>query len=491
MRSRLIGQMSRVSPALVASGRRNLAFRVLIAVVALGAAAGTGTARAAVTPAPVSVHRLSGNVYEYDYMVLTGKGTHDRIGVHRVVEVEHGRPITAPNGAFLVHGDIWNFNGAFVGGTSPDESVAVYLASRGIDVWGIDLAWTLVPAGTTDLSFMQGWGLQHDVNDVETGMAFARTVRALSGSSANKLALMAWSRGGWIGYALLNEESQTPEILRQVRAFIPVDTYIKVNDATTRATLCSYEEATESDIEDGIYGYDESTVAQLGTLAQDDPHGGSPLFGSPYTNLQASLTYGAATFELGALYSPFYHFVAGIFPDNDTSNIPTGLRYTDVSRWNAFLGAARPFESSTLLRDTEAITCSKGPTGAFDDHLADVTVPVLYVGAGGGFGRAGLDSLTLLGSKDITTHIVSFFPPDKAAFDFGHVDLFYARQAQQLVWRPIYDWLAQHPPQQAKVDFTARSRHLLAMKPMAVTGPPWAAPTKRLQPPVRLVHSWR
>ena len=146
------------------------------------------------------------------------------------------------------------------------------------------------------------------------------------------------------------------------------------------------------------------------------------------------------------LYSPFYHFVAGIFPDNDFTNIPTGLRYTTVSRWNAFLGAARPFESSTLLRDTDAITCSQRPTGAFDDHLADVTVPVLYVGAGGGFGRAGLYSLTLLGSKDITTHIVSFFPPDKAAFDFGHVDLFYARRAQQLVWRPIYHWLAQHSP---------------------------------------------
>lgn len=447
--SRLSDRMPRASTAVVVAGRHSRALLlVVIAIVALGAAAGTGTAQAAESTAPVSVHRLSKNVYEYDYIVSTGNGPYDRIGVHRIVQVEHGRPISAPNGAFLVHGDIWNFNGAFVGGKSPNKSVAVYLASRGIDVWGIDLAWTLVPAGTTDLSFMQGWGLQHDINDVETGMAFARAVRALSGSSADKLTLMAWSRGGWIGYALLNEESQKPSILRQVRAFIPVDTYFKVNDAATRATICSYEQATQSDIDDGVYGYDESTVAQLGMLAQDDPNDPSPLFGPPYTNLQASLTYGAATFELGVLYSPSYHFVAGIFPDNDTSNIPTGLRYTDVARWNAFLAAARPFESSTLLRDTDAITCGPGPTGAFDDHLADVTVPVLYVGAGGGFGRAGLYSLTLLGSKDITTHLVSFFPPDKGAFDFGHVDLFHARQAEQLVWRPIYDWLSQHPPQQ-------------------------------------------
>jgi hypothetical protein len=436
-----------VSAALAEWGRLGRALRlVLIAVVALGAAAATGTAQAAVPTAAVSVHRLSGNVYEYDYIVSTGKGAHDRIGVHRVVQVKHGRPISAPNGTFLVHGDIWNFNGAFVGGRSPRESVAVYLASRGIDVWGIDLAWTLVPAGTTDLSFMRGWGLQHDINDLETGMAFARALRARSGSSADKLALMTWSRGGFIGYALLNEESQKPGIHRQVRAFIPVDTYVEVNDATTRATVCSYEHATERDIKHRIYGYENSSVAQTGTLAQDDPNDRSRLFGPRYTNLQASLSYGAATFKHGVLYSPFYHFVAGIFPDNDFTNIPSGLRYTNVSRWNAFLGAARPYESSTLLRDTDAITCSQRPTGAFDDHLEHVTVPVLYVGAGGGFGRAGLYSLTLLGSQDITTHIVSFFPPPKAAFDFGHVDLFYARRAQQLVWRPIYHWLAQHPP---------------------------------------------
>ena len=210
---------------------------------------------------------------------------------------------------------------------------------------------------------------------------------------------------------------------------------------------------TDREASERFYGTGTFLLAEAGCL---DGHRAttswwlSPLFGPPYTNLQASLTYGAATFELGVLYSPFYHFVAGIFPNNDTNNIPTGLRYTDVSRWNAFLAAARPFESSTLLRDTDAITCGQGPTGAFDDHLADVTVPVLYVGAGGGFGRAGLYSLTLLGSKDVTTHLVSFFGPDKAAFDFGHVDLFYARQADQLVWKPIYDWLNEHPPGQAE-----------------------------------------
>jgi hypothetical protein len=446
MQSRLIDQTSRASDAIFAIARRWRLGVVISAVICLTASATAGTAHAAVTAAPVAVHRLSGNIYEYDYIIPTGTDVHHRVGVHRIVQVQNGRPITAPNAVFLLHGDIWNFDAAFVGGDTPSESVAVYLASKGLDVWGIDLGWTLVPTGTTDLSFMKGWGLQRDINDVEDAMAFARAVRAGSGSSAAKLALMAWSRGGWIGYALLNEESQEPEALRQVRAFIPVDNYFKVNDPTTRATVCSFEQSTEDDIESGIYGYDESAVAQLGTLAQNAPNDPSPIFGPPYTNLQASLTEGAATFQPSGLFTRFYHFVGGTFPANDINSIPTGLVYTNLVRWNAFLSSASPFESSTLIRDTYAITCGQGPTGPFDDHLADVTVPVLYVGAGGGFGRAGLYSLTLLGSRDVSSHIVSFDPPDKAAFDFGHVDLFNARDARQLVWTPIYKWLANHAP---------------------------------------------
>ena len=439
-----------VGCARTAAARRRLpravTLTVTVAVIAVLALADGGVARAATSTTPTAVHRLSGNVYEYDYVIPTGTGPYDRIGVHRVVQIQDGRPMAASNGVFLVHGDIWKFDAAFVGGTSPSQSVAVYLASRGIDVWGIDLDWTLVPAGTTDLSFMRGWGLQHNIDEVETGLAFARAVRALTGSSADKLTLMAWSRGGWIGYALLNEESRKPEILRQVRAFIPVDNYFKVNDPTTRSTICSFEQAVDSDVENGIYGYDNSVVAEVGTLAQQAPNDPSPIFGPPYTNLQASLTYGAATFEPPPSFTPFYHFVAGTFPNNDIDQIPTGLVYTSVSRWNAFLASASPFEASTLIRDTYAITCSPGPTGQFDDALRQVTVPVLYVGAGGGFGPAGLYSLTLLGSKDVSSHIVSFYPSSQAAFDFGHVDLFNARDAQQLVWTPIYNWLAAHAP---------------------------------------------
>ncbi len=348
----------------------------------------------------------------------------------------------APKGVFLVHGDAWNFDGAFRGGTSANESIAVYLASQGIDVWGIDLGWTLVGPGVGDFSFMRGWGLQRDIDDTEKALTFARSVRAQTGSSASKLALLAWSRGGWIGYGLLNEEAQKPDAQRQVRAFVPVDTTFKVDDSAARARTCAVESAVNNQIQSGVYETDNRSLAQLGGRAKTAPDGPAAASGAPETNLQASLTLGAA--PSGAPFAPNYHFVAGSFPHADVTHVPTGLVYTDVSRWNDFLASATPFEPSLMIRDTLAISCDPGLTSPFDNHLKDVTVPVLYEGAGGGFGRSGLYSLTLLGSKDVSTHLVSFYPSEMAALDFGHVDLFYARDAQQLVWAPIYQWLYNH-----------------------------------------------
>lgn len=419
-----------------------LAVGIMFACLELSA----GGARAVGGLTPVGVHRLSGDVYEYDYLLSTGSGPFHTVGVHRVVQVRDGEPIAAPDGVFLVHGDAWDFNAAFRGGLSPRESVAIFLATKGIDVWGIDLGWTLVPASTTNFSFLKGWGLQRDINDVESGLRLARTIRAHTGSSDDQLALLAWSRGGWIGYGLLNEESQRPPAQHQVRAFIPVDTYFKVSNPTTRAADCGFEASVNQAIESGTYESSDEVDTELGRLAEQAPNDLSPLLGPPFTNLQASLEVGAAVWRLGGVITPWYHYVAGEFPGGTADNLPKGLRYTTVADWNGFLRSASPVETQTLVRDTYRISCSLAPTGPFDDHLSDITVPVLYVGAGGGFGRLGLYSLSLLGSTSVSTHIVSFFPTDQARFDFGHVDLFYASKAAQLAWSPIADWLQAHAP---------------------------------------------
>jgi len=73
---------------------------------------------------------------------------------------------------------------------------------------------------------------------------------------------------------------------------------------------------------------------------------------------------------------------------------------------------------------------------------APSTGPGVGAGAGGGFGPYGLYTLSLLGSTDVTTHITSLNPVRLA--DFGHADLFQARDAHTLVWQAILDWVRGH-----------------------------------------------
>jgi len=115
----------------------------------------------------VSRQHLVDHIYEYSYVISTGNDQYHRVGVHRVVQEVDGSPQPCDQALFMVHGDAWAFNAAFLRETSTPNSMPVFLARRGVDVWGIDLGWTLVPSNTTDFTFMQDWGLQRDIDDLE------------------------------------------------------------------------------------------------------------------------------------------------------------------------------------------------------------------------------------------------------------------------------------------------------------------------------------
>lgn len=383
----------------------------------------------------ISHQRLVDDIFESVYSVKTGKGPYDRIQVHRVVREWRGRPIETDKAVMLLHGDVWGFRGAFLGAGTPSASVAVFLARRGGDVWGIDLAWTLVPKETTDFEFMRTWDMQHDIDDVGRALDLAQQVRR--GNSP--LTLLGWSRGGWAGYGLLNQESQLPCPRRRVSGFISVDNYLKTQDPAARDYACGGLAYFDGEIAAGNYAQ-ANTLDQFGTLAESNPSGLSPFFRGA-TNYQASLLLAAVPFPS---LTPFYHFAGGIFPQDDTTQIPTGLNYTDVSRWNAFLKAASPYQPSAMLRDSYQITCAAGPSGPYDDHLNGIKVPVFYVGAAGGFGNASRYTLSLLGSRDIDSLVVRLRPQGQEGLDFAHVDLFYARDAAYLAWGKIDRWLASH-----------------------------------------------
>jgi hypothetical protein len=385
-------------------------------------------------------HALTADVAEYFFKLRVGSGPYDQIGIHRVVkEIAPNVPAHASRAVFLAPGDIWNFHAAFLTGAEP---IPVFLAENGIDVWGIDYRWTFVPASVTDLSFMKTWGLEQDARDLGIAIGAARVTRALTGSGFGKVFLLGWSRGGQIGYAYLNGETQVPPGLRQVKGFIPVDIYLKTDVPELQARACTRQQATEAAIAQGHYAATSGgLIAAIGNAAVSNPTGPSAVVPG-FNNRQAGLFVGELTFALlgGLEPVPFYHFTGGTL---DANGVPTGLLYSNEQDLFHFEIAAAPYQPNQELADADASTCGQTNV-AFDDHLAEITVPILYIGAGGGFGEYGLYTTTLLGSTDVTSHIVHKTPADQRLFDFGHADLFLANDAQTLVWRPILDWIKAH-----------------------------------------------
>lgn len=389
---------------------------------------------------------LTADVAEYTFKVRVGNGPYDEIGIHRVVkETAPNAPAHSATALFLAPGDIWNFRAAFLTGNHP---LPLFLAENGVDVWGIDYRWTFVPASVTDTSFMNSWGIEQDAADLRYALSVARFGRAMTGSGFDKLTLLGWSRGGQIGYAALSAETQIPPGQQNVRAFVPVDIYLKTNDPQLKAAACQRQQASEATIAAGGYANPVGgLVAVLGQLAALDPNGSSILNGPPfnlpgYTNREAGLLVGEATFALlgGLEPAPFYHFTGGVF---DPDGKPAGLLYSSEADLFTFEQGAAPYQPNRELADADTSTC-EATNVLWDDHLGDITVPVYYIGAGGGFGETGLYTTTLLGSTDVTTNIVHKVPSTQRLLDFGHADLFIASDAEQLVWQPLLSWLRTH-----------------------------------------------
>ncbi len=136
---------------------------------------------------------------------------------------------------------------------------------------------------------------------------------------------------------------------------------------------------------------------------------------------------------------PFYHYCAGTF---DEFGFPTGLRFTNSDYMLDFALAVPSFQSLGEMIDGEALLCSDDTP--YDDYLGEITIPVFYVGAAGGFGEYGVYTTTLLGSydnDDVDTLIVELYPPEAVPLDYGHIDLLFADDAESLVWEPIYNWI--------------------------------------------------
>jgi hypothetical protein len=174
----------------------------------------------------------------------------------------------------------------------------------------------------------------------------------------------------------------------------------------------------------------------IGYLARTKPDDPSPM-AAGMTNLQFALFFGSAQF-LGPDISTHYLSASTFGPDG----LPTGLRLVSLPQFFDFLEAGVPYETSRFEIDIDKLVGEVGDS-PFDDHLGEITVPILNLVARGGFGPYGTSRLTLLGSSDITTKTVEIGTGNPAT-EFGHIDLFIAPQAPALAWNPLLVWLRAH-----------------------------------------------
>lgn len=386
------------------------------------------------------------DIAHYWWEIPVGSGPYDKIRLHRVVrERRPNKPIHAPEAIFLQHGAFVGFVKFIFGSASAytpdDHSVAILLAQNDIDVWGIDQNWVLVPSGTTDFSFMQNWGVQNQVDNLEAGIAVARYVRALTGSGHTKVKLLGYSAGAVLGYALLSQETQLPPGQRHIEAFIPVDQGWKFNAEfeEIRQGFCASVDVYGDMLEAGIYHADfGALMALVGTLARTDPGGDSPIMPG-YTNRQVLLLF----FTAPGGDTPWMHFFAGIFE----GGFPVDSRYTDVQAIAEFAETASPYIPIRIGYDFAVSSCDEEDV-PFDDHLGEIRVPVLHVAAAGGWGRAAYPTLDRIGSPDKSIVTVQFLSDENAWLDFGHVDLWTATEnggdARFSAWQPILDWIETH-----------------------------------------------
>ena len=378
---------------------------------------------------------LGDGIAYYQFKVRMGEGEFDVIRFHRVVrERRPYHPIKTKGNVLMVHGAFTGFGGTFLmsgleseNDINANNSSPFYLASKNIDVWGIDMGWTMVPNTTTEFSFMKDWGYKKDAKHTLRAMRIIRMARCITRQGFKGLNLLGASSGNTVAYAAANAETQKRcRNTRHIKGIITVDNAFKVENGED--SRCASAQAVADEIAGGMYENRNGKFFQtLGYLALYHPDEVSPIFDDgATTNVQVfRLVLGEDAFGFG------FHFLGGDY---------NGLLYSDETRAFRAVANYSHYMPNLLWQEIAAVNCSTMGV-RFDDNINLISVPILYIGAGGGNGTAGVYTSSLTASTDITNHIVNIAAPP---LDFGHVDSWLGKDADQLVWSKLSMWIINH-----------------------------------------------
>ncbi len=355
---------------------------------------------------------LGRGIVHYGFDVRMGEGEFDNIRVHRVVhERRFLLPIRTKGHVFMVHGANQDFDGIFLtaGAETIDAKTSspFYLASKNIDVWGIDMGWTKVPSvGISDFSFMKDWDVEKDVSHTMKALLIARVARLFTRQGASALNLLGFSYGVDIAYGAAGRETQQYNWMkRNIKGIIPVDSEFK-----SETTTCDDVDKFKSDLSNGQY-YNPwlDTFPFMGDLALNSPDGHD--LHPDFTNSEFLEYIGTLGFFAGDEYGKFL--------------------YTDPDRFFRLAMGLSLRMPTKIFLDMNSVNCETEDV-SYDDYLAEISVPVLYISASN---DKGSYTNSLVASQDITSQIVE---------GYGHADLWMSYTADQDVWSDLRRWLVDH-----------------------------------------------
>jgi len=386
----------------------------------------------------VSRQKMAPDLVFYRTLIKVGPGDYDVIAVNRLIRERNGVPVRTNGSFFFIPGSSGDFNSVLLTAMG-DRGMGVFLGKHSIDVWGIDLRNVQIPADATGLPNAREWGYDLQINDVRLATRITRYVRVLTGQGLDRIILAGHSSGAALTYAVANAEAVLPRTYRDVGGLIPIDMIYKLPPSATEQIQLScdivglyryYNDA-------GLFFFDNFATIAMAKLAQTDPNGISP-YGPPLTNLQYALQTAG-----GLWFWPLYpiHPWAVV---RDDAGIAVDGRFTQVSDMleNFVISPAYPIPNA-MSADVFSTSCATMDT-PYDDNLDKIRVPVLYIGAAGGFGPLGEYTTQLLGSKDLRTIMIQLLSDADAQNDFGHMEAFTADQATELIWEPVRRWIVNH-----------------------------------------------
>ncbi|MGB5436989.1 MAG: hypothetical protein WBM98_13935, partial [Maribacter sp.] len=82
-----------------------------------------------------------------------------------------------------------------------------------------------------------------------------------------------------------------------------------------------------------------------------------------------------------------------------------------------------------------AACCCDSVNVSYEEYFDEITVPILYIGSELGGGLAGSYTSGYTASTDIANVVVT---------GYSHADLWFAYDANELVWNPLRNWIVNH-----------------------------------------------